>query len=262
MSLAPYSEDMLRVASWNVNGIRAAVKKGFWETVKKLDPDLLGLQEIKAGDPVEIPSELSAFRWYWNPGTKKGYAGTAVLAKRAPVSYREGLGIPEFDAEGRVQTLEFECFFFVNTYFPNAGRGLPRLGFKLDFNRAIEAYLEDLRKKKGVILVGDLNVAHREIDLARPKDNVKNAGFTPEERAWIDAFLKKGWVDTFRHLNPDATGAYTWWSYRFNARAKNIGWRVDYVIISEELLPHLKSAYIFTDTFASDHVPAVAEFEL
>jgi len=253
---------MLRVASWNVNGLRAALKKGFWETVAKLDPDILGLQEVKADAAPEIPEPFAGYRWLWNPGEKKGYAGTALLYRREPLSARNGLGVPEFDAEGRVQTLEYERFFLVNAYFPNAGRGLPRLDFKLAFNRAIEAYLEDLRRKKGVILIGDLNVAHQEIDLARPKDNAKNAGFTPEERAWIDAFLKKGWVDTFRHLHPDRTGAYTWWTYRFNARAKNIGWRVDYVIVSEELLPHLKNAYIFYDTHASDHVPAVAEFDL
>ena len=253
---------MLRVASWNVNGIRAALKKGFWETVAKLNPDILGLQEIKADAAPEIPPALAGYRWLWNPGAKKGYAGTALLFRLEPLAEKNGLGIPEFDAEGRVQTLEYERFFLVNAYFPNAGRGLPRLGFKLDFNRAIEAYLEDLRQKKGVILIGDLNVAHREIDLARPKDNVKNAGFTPEERAWIDAFLKKGWVDTFRHFHPDETGAYTWWTYRFNARARNIGWRVDYVIISEDLLPYLKNAYIFYDTYASDHVPTVAEFDL
>ncbi len=253
---------MLRVASWNVNGIRAALKKGFWETVAKLEPDILGLQEIKADAAPEIPEAFAGYRWLWNPGEKKGYAGTALLYRPEPLSARNGLGVPEFDAEGRVQTLEYERFFLVNAYFPNAGRGLPRLDFKLDFNRAIEAYLEDLRREKGVILIGDLNVAHREIDLARPKDNVKNAGFTPEERAWIDAFLKKGWIDTFRHFHPDETGAYTWWTYRFNARAKNIGWRVDYVIISEELLPYLKNAYIFYDTYASDHVPAVAEFDL
>ncbi len=252
---------MLRVASWNVNGLRAALKKGFWDAVRALDPDLLGLQEIKAEEAPPVPDGL-AYRWLWNPGEKKGYAGTATLYRREPIAARNGLGIPEFDAEGRVQTLEFEAFFLVNAYFPNAGRGLPRLDFKLAFNRAIEGYLEDLRKRKGVILVGDLNVAHREIDLARPKDNVKNAGFTPEERSWIDAFLRKGWVDTFRHLHPDREGAYTWWTYRFNARARNIGWRVDYVIVSEDLLPRLKNAYIFYDTHASDHVPAVAEFDL
>ncbi len=253
---------MLRVASWNVNGIRAALRKGFWEAVQKLDPDILGLQEIKADAAPEIPASFADYRWLWNPGSKKGYAGTALLFRREPLAAKNGLGIPEFDAEGRVQTLEYERFFLVNAYFPNAGRGLPRLDFKLAFNRVIEAYLEDLRKKKGVILIGDLNVAHREIDLARPRDNVKNAGFTPEERAWIDAFLKKGWIDTFRHFHPEKTGAYTWWTYRFNAREKNIGWRVDYVIISEELLPYLKDAYIFYDTYASDHVPAVAEFDL
>ena len=253
---------MLRVASWNVNGIRAAVRKGFWEAVKKLDPDILGLQEVKADAPPELPPEFAGYKVFWHPGEKKGYAGVAVLTKREPKAVRFGLGVPEFDAEGRVITLEFDDFYLVNTYFPNAGRGLVRLDFKLDFDRAIERYLEELKKKKGVVLLGDLNVAHREIDLARPKDNVKNAGFTPEERAWIDAFLKKGWVDTFRAKHPEEKGAYTWWSYRFNARDKNIGWRVDYVLLSEDLLPKLKDAYIFKDTRASDHVPAVAELEL
>ncbi len=252
---------MLRVASWNVNGIRAALRKGFWDAIARLDADILGLQEIKAEEAPAVPEGLG-YRWLWNPGSKKGYAGTATLFRRAPLKAENGLGIPEFDAEGRVQTLEYEDFYLVNAYFPNAGRGLPRLDFKLAFNRAIEAYLDNLRKTKGVILVGDLNVAHREIDLARPRDNVKNAGFTPEERAWIEAFLRKGWVDTFRHLHPEQTGAYTWWTYRFNARARNIGWRVDYVIISQDLLPRLKNAYIFYDTEASDHVPAVAELDL
>ncbi len=253
---------MFRVVSWNVNGIRAAERKGFWEAVRRLNPDALGLQEIKASQPLSLPEDFSGYRWFWNPASRKGYAGTAVLARRWPERVWRGLGHEGFDAEGRVQTLDYGEFYLVNAYFPNAGRELARLDFKLAFDEAIADYLEGLRRSKGVILVGDLNVAHREIDLARPKANVKNAGFTPQERAWMDDFLSRGWVDAFRYLHPDLQGAYTWWSYRFRAREKNIGWRVDYVVISEDLLPRLKKAYIFYETQASDHVPVVAELDL
>ena len=252
----------MKLASWNVNGLRAALKKGFWETVRGLDADVLGLQETRTEEPPPLPLEFAGYRWYWNAGDRKGYAGVGVLARVEPLSVSRGIGRDEFDEEGRVITLEYEHYYVVNTYFPNAGRGLPRLGYKLAFNKAIEEYLEGLRHKKGVVLMGDLNVAHREIDIARPKQNVKNAGFTPEERAWLDEFLQKGWVDTFRHLHPNETGAYTWWSYRFNAREKNIGWRLDYIIISEDLLPHLQDAYIYYETHASDHVPAVAVLDV
>ncbi len=252
----------MKLASWNVNGLRAAVKKGFWDVVRNLDADILGLQETRAAAPPEPPEDFSSYRWYWNAGDRKGYAGVAVLTRAEPLQVSYGIGREEFDEEGRVITLEYPYYYVVNAYFPNAGRGLPRLGYKLAFNQAITGYLEGLRTRKGVVLMGDLNVAHREIDIARPKQNVKNAGFTPEERAWIDAFLKKGWIDTFRHLHPDETGAYTWWSYRFNARARNIGWRIDYIIISEDLLPHLKDAYIYYDAYASDHVPVVAVLDV
>jgi exodeoxyribonuclease-3 len=206
--------------------------------------------------------EFASYRWYWNSGQRKGYAGVGVLVRVEPLSVNRGIGHDGFDEEGRVITLEYPHYYVVNAYFPNAGRGLPRLGYKLAFNKAIEEYLEDLRREKGVVLMGDLNVAHREIDIARPKQNVGNAGFTPEERAWLDQFLKKGWIDTFRHLHPNETGAYTWWSYRFNAREKNIGWRLDYIIISEDLLPHLQDAYIYYETRASDHVPTVAVLDV
>ncbi|WP_293180998.1 exodeoxyribonuclease III, partial [Oceanithermus sp.] len=192
----------MKLASWNVNGLRAAVKKGFWDVVRGLDADVLGLQEVRAEAPPEPPEDLEGYRWYWNAGERKGYAGVGVLARAEPLAVTRGIGHDAFDEEGRVITLEYERYYVVNAYFPNAGRGLPRLGYKLAFDQAIEAYLEGLRAKKGVVLMGDLNVAHREIDIARPKQNQKSAGFTPEERAWIDAFLKKGWVDTFRHLHP------------------------------------------------------------
>ncbi len=252
----------MKLASWNVNGLRAALKKGFWETVGSLGAEVLGLQETRTEEPPPIPLDFSDYRWYWNPGDRKGYAGVGVLTRVEPLSVGHGIGHDEFDEEGRVITLEYQYYYVVNAYFPNAGRGLPRLGYKLAFNQAIEKYLEDLRQRKGVVLMGDLNVAHREIDIARPKQNVKNAGFTPEERAWLDEFLQKGWIDTFRYLHPNEAGAYTWWSYRFNAREKNIGWRLDYVIISEDLLPHLQDAYIYYETEASDHVPAVAVLDV
>ena len=248
----------MRLASWNVNGLRAALKKGFWEVARDLQADVLGLQETRADDPPELPEGFEGYRWYWNAGERKGYAGVAALARVEPEAVTYGVGHEAFDEEGRVVTLEYPHCYVVNAYFPNAGRGLPRLGYKLAFDQAIEAYLEGLRAKKGVVLMGDLNVAHREIDIARPKQNQQSAGFTPEERAWIDAFLKKGWVDTFRHFHPDETGAYTWWTYRFNARAKNIGWRIDYILISEDLLSRLRDAYIHYDAYASDHVPVVA----
>ena len=248
----------MRLASWNVGGLRAALKKGFWDVVRRLDADVLGLQEVRTGVPPELPEGFDGHRWYWNAGRRKGYAGVGVLARTEPLEVTRGIGHDEFDEEGRVITLEYERYYVVNAYFLNAGRGLPRLGYKLAFDQVIEAYLEGLRTSKGVVLMGDLNVAHREIDIARPKQNQKSAGFTPEERAWMDAFLQKGWIDTFRHLHPDEAGAYTWWTYRANARTKNIGWRIDYILISDDLLPHLKDAYIHYEAYASDHVPVVA----
>ncbi len=252
---------MIRVASWNVNGIRAAIRKGFWDAVRKLQPDILGIQEIKASDPPEIPLDLVGYRWYWFPAERKGYAGTAVLTKIKPKNVEYGIGREEFDKEGRVITLEFEKFYVVNAYFPHSQRELQRLPFKLEFNRAVEKYVEGLRREKPVIFMGDFNVAHTEKDIARPKQNEGNAGFTKEEREWIDSFLKKGWIDTWRYLHPDVTDQYTWWSYRFKAREKNIGWRIDYILIPEEIKHWLMDAYIFYDTYASDHVPTVAELE-
>ncbi len=252
---------MLRVASWNVNGIRAAIRKGFWDAVRALKPDILGIQEIKANDPPEIPLDLTGYRWYWFSAERKGYAGTAILTRIKPKKVEYGIGREEFDREGRVITLEFDKFLVVNAYFPHSQRELQRLPFKLEFNRAVEQYVEELRQEKPVIFMGDFNVAHTEKDIARPKQNEGNAGFTKEEREWIDSFLKKGWIDTWRYLHPDETGKYTWWSYRFKAREKNIGWRIDYILIPEEIKHWLKDAWIFYDTYASDHVPTVAELE-
>ncbi|HID09302.1 TPA: exodeoxyribonuclease III, partial [Candidatus Micrarchaeota archaeon] len=231
-------------ASWNVNGIRAAVRKGFWDAIRKIRPDIMGIQEIKASDPPEVPLDLTGYSWYWFPAEKKGYAGTAVLTRVEPEKVRYGIGEDAFDGEGRVITLEYPEFYVVNAYFPHAQRDLQRLHFKLEFNRAVEDYVERLRRKKPVVFMGDFNVAHTEKDIARPKQNEGNAGFTKEERGWIDSFLRKGWIDTWRFLHPDVTDQYTWWSYRFRAREKNIGWRIDYNLIPEEVKHWLKRAYI------------------
>ena len=252
---------VVRIASWNVNGVRAAIKKGFWDVVRDLKPDILGIQEIKANEAPEIPLDLTEYKWYWFPAERKGYAGTAVLTRVEPERVIKGIGRDEFDAEGRVITLEYPEFYVVNAYFPHSQRELQRLPFKLEFNKAIEEYVERLREAKPVILMGDFNVAHTEKDIARPKQNEGNAGFTKEEREWIDAFLKKGWIDTWRLLHPDVTDQYTWWSYRFKAREKNIGWRIDYILLPEEVKHWIKDAWIYYNTYASDHVPTVAEIE-
>ena len=242
---------MLKILSWNVNGFRAVVKKGFFEFLKKEKPDILGLQEIKQ---IEKPM-IEEYLVVWNPAKRKGYAGTAVYTLVNPLKITKGIGIKKFDDEGRVITLEFEKFFLINAYFPNAQRGLKRLDFKLEFNNALLNYMEKLREKKPIVLIGDFNVAHKEIDIARPKDNIHNAGFTIEERQWMDKLLSKGYIDTFRMFHPNEKGAYSWWTYRFNARARNIGWRVDYVIVSNELKDKVKDAFILKDVYGSDHAP-------
>jgi len=245
-----------KILSWNVNGFRAVLRKGFTDFLKKERPHIIGIQEIKQHiAPMTLGEGLEDYLIYWYAAEKKGYAGTAVFSLIKPVSVKYGIGDPLADSEGRVITLEYEKFYLVNAYFPNAQHGLTRLDYKLDFDEKMITHLEELRKKKPVILCGDFNVAHKEIDLARPKDNVKNAGFTPEERKFMDKFLSLGYIDTFRHFHPDEPGQYTWWTYRFKARERNIGWRVDYIVISEELLPHLKDAFILKDVQGSDHAP-------
>ncbi len=253
-------QTMMRLVSWNVNGLRAAAKKGFFDAVAHLDADVVALQEIKAL-PEQLPKELRAIDGYtafWNPAVKKGYAGVAVFSRTEPKSVRHGLGIPDFDREGRVLTLEFDDFFLVNVYFPNAQHGLTRLDFKLAFNDALQAFVSELRQDKTVVVCGDFNVAHREIDLANPKANEGNPGFTPEERAWMDRFLAAGWLDTFRMFNQEP-GHYTWWSYRFNARAKNIGWRIDYFCIDAPSSDRVQAANIHSDILGSDHCPVSIE---
>lgn len=250
-----------RFVSWNVNGLRAALKKGFLDSLHELDAEIFALQEIKAL-PDQLPSEVThipGYLAYWYPALKKGYSGTAVFSRLEPLDVVYGLGKEEFDGEGRVLTLEFDDFYFINIYFPNSQHGLKRLDFKHDFNREVLYYMDKLAKKKSVVLCGDLNVAHKEIDLANPKANVKNPGFTPEERAWMDEVVSAGYVDTFRLFNQEPE-QYSWWSYRFNARAKNIGWRIDYFVVDPGSRDRVKAAAIHDDILGSDHCPVSIEF--
>ncbi|MGB3211905.1 MAG: exodeoxyribonuclease III [Desulforhopalus sp.] len=246
----------LKFVSWNVNGIRAIEKKGFVNILQDLDADIVGLQETKA-QPEQLSLELKnipGYRSYFHSAERKGYSGVAFYSRLEPMTVLYGLGDPEFDCEGRVLTLEFENYFLINIYFPNSGDKLKRLDFKLRFNERLITYAKELEAKKTVILCGDFNVAHKEIDLKNPKTNTKNAGFTPEERSWMDSFVAAGFVDTFRIFNQEPD-QYTWWSYRFNARAKNVGWRIDYFCVSEAAKPRIKNAAILKDVLGSDHCP-------
>ncbi len=249
--------------SWNVNGIRACVRKGFLEFLREYKPDILAVQELKA-DKSSVPPEVKNFpgyHIYLNPAEKKGYAGTALFTRPKPVKVDFGMGVDKFDREGRVITAEYDKFYLVNIYFPNSQHGLTRLDFKIEFDNKIHEYLNSLREKKPVVVCGDFNVAHKEIDLANPKQNEKNAGFTPEERAWMDSFIEDGWIDTFRMFTKEG-GHYTWWSYRFNARARNIGWRVDYFIVSPELRDKVRRSWILSEVMGSDHAPIALELEV
>ena len=251
-----------RFVSWNVNGLRAALKKGFLDILHELDASIFALQEIKAM-PDQLPDEVKhipGYHAYFYPAEKKGYSGTAVFTRTKPLEVVYGLGKKEFDQEGRVLTLEFADFYFINIYFPNAQHGLKRLTFKQDFNREVLAYMDRLAKTKSVVLCGDLNVAHKEIDLANPKNNVKNPGFSPEERAWMDEVVEAGYIDTFRQFNQEPDH-YSWWSYRFSARAKNIGWRIDYFVVDPGSRDRVKAAAIHDDIPGSDHCPVSIEFE-
>lgn len=252
-----------KLLSWNVNGIRAAVQKGFANFLKAEQPDVLGLQEIKIDDAAraKVEFDFAGYDEYWNPAKRSGYSGTATLAKIKPLLITNGLGEAKFDEEGRTQTFEFEKFYFVNNYFPNASHELSRLKFKEEYNAAFLDYVKKLEQKKPVVACGDFNVAREEMDLARPQENVGNAGFTPEERAWADKFIAYGLVDTFRALHPQ-TIDYSWWSYRNYARDRNIGWRIDYFLVSEKLLPHVKSAFILGDVLGSDHAPVGITLEI
>ena len=244
----------MKLISWNVNGLRACVGKGFYESLAALDADVVCLQETKlqAG---QIDISLEGYETYWNYADKKGYSGTAIFTRRHPLSVTYGLGIDLHDHEGRIITAEYEDFYLVTAYVPNSQDGLRRLDYRQQWDKDLRAYLKELETRKPVVLCGDLNVAHREIDLKNPKSNRKNAGFTDEEREGFQQLLDAGFVDTFRHFYPDQTDIYSWWSYRFRAREKNAGWRIDYFVVSEALRPLLESAAIHTEIFGSDHCP-------
>ena len=244
----------MKMISWNVNGLRAVMGKGFMETFEQLDADLFCLQETKLQEG-QIEMELPGYHQFWNYAEKKGYSGTAVFSKQEPLSVRYGIVEDSFDHEGRVITLEFPDFFFITVYTPNSQDGLARLPYRMEWEDAFLGYIRKLDSEKPVIFCGDLNVAHQEIDLKNPKSNQHNAGFTIEERDKMTALLGSGFVDTFRYFYPDVRDQYSWWSYRFHAREKNAGWRIDYFIVSERLKDRLESAGIHQEVFGSDHCP-------
>jgi exodeoxyribonuclease-3 len=253
-----------RLVSWNVNGIRAASRNGFWDWFHEYQPDMLFLQEVKA-----LPEQLSpemvtpeGYHSYWMPAERKGYSGVAAFVKDKPLSVKT-MELPEFDSEGRLQILEFESFYVLNGYFPNSQEKGKRIAYKLDFCNALLEICEKLRKTgKGVVICGDYNIAHTEIDLKNPKTNTKNPGFLPEERAWMDAFIAAGYVDTFRMFHPEEPGHYSWWSYRHQAREKDIGWRIDYFSVNEEFQDQVAEAKILKDVHGSDHCPVTLNLSI
>lgn len=245
---------MKKLISWNVNGLRACLTKGFENIFKELDADVFCLQEIKLKEG-QTDFAPKGYNCYWNYAEKAGYSGTAIFSKDKPLSVSYGIGIAEHDTEGRVITLEYDDFYLVTCYTPNSQDGLKRLDYRMRWEDAFRAYLKTLESNKPVVLCGDLNVAHNEIDLKNPKTNRKNAGFSDEERAKMSELLESGFVDTFRYFYPDAEGEYSWWSYRFSAREKNAGWRIDYFIVSESFTNRLVSANIHQELFGSDHCP-------
>lgn len=252
---------MLKCISWNVNGFRAVLKKGFLDFLTESKPDIIALQEIKLSAN-QIDFSLDEYYIYWNYAERKGYSGTAIFTKKKPLSITYGIGIEEHDKEGRVITLEYDTFFFVTVYTPNSKDGLLRLDYRMTWEDAFLDYLNSLKEKKAVIICGDLNVAHNEIDLKNPKSNTKNAGFTKEERNKFDNLISNAYIDTFRYLYPTKEFAYTWWSYRANARAKNTGWRIDYFLISDNLKPLLIDSKIHSDILGSDHCPIELNMDL
>ncbi len=244
----------MKLISWNVNGLRAVMKKNFYEFVEDAKPDVLCIQETKMQEG-QAEVELPGYHMYWCSAEKKGYSGTLTLSKKEPLSVRTGMGVAEHDHEGRIVTLEFPDFYSVNVYTPNSQNELARLDYRMEWEDAFRHFLKDLEKTKPVVVCGDMNVAHKEIDLKNPKTNRRNAGFTDEEREKMTALLDAGFIDTFRFFYPDAVDAYSWWSYRFRAREKNVGWRIDYFLVSEALKSRLKSAAILSDVEGSDHCP-------
>lgn len=251
----------MKCISWNVNGIRACVKKGFLDFFKEADADVFCIQETKMQEG-QLNLELDGYEQYWNYAVKKGYSGTAVFTKERPLAVTYGMAIEEHDQEGRVITLEYEDFYFVTVYTPNSQSELARLDYRMTWEDDFLAYLKGLEEKKPVVFCGDLNVAHKEIDLKNPKTNRKNAGFTDEERGKFTDLLAAGFTDTFRYLYPDVEGIYSWWSYRFSARAKNAGWRIDYFCVSDCLKDKVEDAKILTDVMGSDHCPIELDIAL
>ena len=251
----------MKFISWNVNGIRACLKKGFEEYFQEANADIFCIQETKCQEG-QVELTLPGYHQYWNSAVRKGYSGTAIFAKREPLSVSYGIGIEEHDQEGRVITLEYEDFYFVTVYTPNSQNELARLSYRMDWERDFLEYLTKLEERKPVVWCGDLNVAHQEIDLKNPKTNRKNAGFTDEERACFTKVLESGVIDTFRYFYPDQEGIYSWWSYRFRAREKNAGWRIDYFLVSSSLREKMVDAKIHTQVLGSDHCPVELDITL
>ncbi len=251
----------MKLISWNVNGLRACVQKGFLDIFKELNADMFCIQESKLQEG-QISLELEGYHQYWNYAIKKGYSGTAIFTRREPMSVAYGIGIEEHDQEGRVITLEFAEFYLVTVYTPNSQSELARLDYRMQWEDAFLSYLKGLEEKKPIVFCGDLNVAHKEIDLKNPKTNRKNAGFTDEERGKFSTLLGQGFIDTYRYFYPDQEGIYSWWSYRFQARKKNAGWRIDYFCVSESLKEKLVDAKIHTEIMGSDHCPVELDIDL
>ncbi|MCI8443487.1 MAG: exodeoxyribonuclease III [Provencibacterium sp.] len=244
----------MKLISWNVNGLRACISKGFAGFLQEQQADIFSIQETKM-QPEQADVAFEGYRCYWNSAQKKGYSGTAVFSRREPLQVRNGLGLPEFDSEGRVLTLEFSDFALVNVYSPNAQRELVRISYRMAFEDALRAYLSELSSRLPVVLCGDMNVARSPIDLKNPKPNEGNAGYSEQERAKMEQLLQSGFIDTFRLLYPDREGAYTWWSYLYHARSRNAGWRIDYFLVSEQLRDRVQDSLIFSDVPGSDHCP-------
>ena len=246
----------MKLISWNVNGLRACITKGFYDFVREQQPDILALQETKM-QPEQFDGGIEGYQIYWNSAVKKGYSGTAVFVKKEPLNVSYGIGIEEHDNEGRVITLEYPDFYFVTVYTPNSQNELKRLDYRMTWEDAFLTFVKDLDAKKPVIVCGDLNVAHKEIDIKHPKANRKNAGFSDEERACMTRLLENGFVDTFRHFYPDKKDAYSWWSYLGNARANNSGWRIDYFLVSERMIDRAADSQILSEVLGSDHCPVL-----
>ena len=251
----------MKLVSWNVNGLRAVMNKGFMDSFKKLDADIFCLQETKLSEG-QLELELEGYHQYWNYAEKKGYSGTAVFTKKEPISAQYGIGIEEHDKEGRVITLEFEDFYLITVYVPNSQRELTRLAYRQEWEEAFLKYVLKLEEKKPVIYCGDLNVAHKEIDLKNPSSNHHNAGFTDEERACFSKVLESGYIDTFRYFYPDRKDIYSWWSYMFHAREKNAGWRIDYFLTSDDIKEKITAAVIHSDVMGSDHCPVEVDLDI